>query len=108
MIIICDVFMMIIECVLVLKHIILIVTCFIMNMVIVIIVKIMVTVLKNCHMCHDGNYFISLDLLVGIEMKKGETSFNQQPTIVYLTFMFLLILIINLIFNTISIFCIFE
>jgi hypothetical protein len=53
----------------------------------------------------SGNYFITLDMLIGIEMKTGETSFNQQSTIIHLTLMFLLIiLLISLIFNTLSIF----
>jgi hypothetical protein len=44
-------------------------------------------------------------MLIGIEMKTGETSFNQQSTIIHLTLMFLLIiLLISLIFNTLSIF----
>jgi hypothetical protein len=58
-------------------------------------------------LCHfiSGNYFITLDMLTGIEMKTGETSFNQQPNIIHLTLMFLMIiLLISLIFNTISIF----
>jgi hypothetical protein len=52
----------------------------------------------------SGNYFITLDMLIGIEMKTGNTSFNQQSTTIHLTLMFLiLIILIGLIFNTISI-----
>jgi len=44
-------------------------------------------------------------MLIGIEMKTEDTSFNQQSTIIHLTSIFILIiLLISLIFNTISIF----
>jgi hypothetical protein len=53
----------------------------------------------------DGNYFITFDRLIGMDIKTGETSFNQQSTVIHLTLMFILIiLLISLIFNTISIF----
>ena len=52
----------------------------------------------------SGNYFITLDMLIGIEMKTGNISFNQQSFIIHLTLMILiLILIISFIFNIISI-----
>jgi len=43
-------------------------------------------------------------MLIGMDMKTGNTSFNQQPTIIYLILIFLLLfLLISLIFNTITI-----
>ena len=52
-----------------------------------------------------GNYFFTLDMLIGIDMKTGNSSFNEQPTLVHLTLAFLLFLLfINVIFNTPSIF----
>ena len=52
-----------------------------------------------------GNYFITLDILIGIDMKTGNSSFNEQPTLVHLTLAFLLFLLfLNIIFNTPSIF----
>jgi len=52
----------------------------------------------------SGNYFITLDMLIGIEMKTGNTSFSQQSMVIYLTLIFLLLfLLISLIFNAISI-----
>lgn len=51
-----------------------------------------------------GNYFITLDMLIGIEMEKGDVQFNQQSFIIYLILIILiLILVISFIFNIISI-----
>ena len=51
----------------------------------------------------SANYFITLDMLIGTEMKTENISFNQQSTIVYLKLIFLIILLLfSLIFNTIS------
>ena len=64
-----------------------------------------------CQKCSYGalcqfspaNYFITLDMLIGTEMKTENISFNQQSVIVHLTLIFLIILLLfSLIFNTIS------
>jgi hypothetical protein len=50
------------------------------------------------------NYFITFDMLIGIEMKIGNTLFSQQSTIIHLTLIIIIIMLIfSLIFNTISI-----
>jgi len=52
----------------------------------------------------SGNYFVTLDMLIGIEIVKGDISFNQQSFIIYFTLIILiLILIISFILNIISI-----
>ena len=51
-----------------------------------------------------GNYYVTLDMLIGKEMKRGETSFAQQPTVIHLTLLALIvILVFSFIFNIISI-----
>ena len=58
---------------------------------------------RRCQFTSE-NYFITLDMLIGTEIKREDTAFNQQSLIIYLTLIILiLILIISFILNIISI-----
>ncbi|CAF4029208.1 unnamed protein product, partial [Rotaria sordida] len=51
----------------------------------------------------SSNYFITLEILLGAEMKGESVSFYEQSTIIHITLAILLIILFfNLIFNTIS------
>ena len=63
---------------------------------------------RRCQFTSE-NYFITLDMLIGTEIKREDTAFNQQSLIIYLTLIILiLILIISFILNIISIIIFFK
>ncbi|CAF1580370.1 unnamed protein product [Adineta ricciae] len=49
------------------------------------------------------NYFITIDILIGIEIKSGNNSFSNQPFIIQITLIiFTIILCLSFLFNTIN------